>query len=620
VCGIACIAAPHDQTLLELLGRALAHRGPDGAGTYSDPTGAVGLASCRLAILDQPGGAQPMASDDGSIRIVFNGEIFNAPELRADLERGGRRFRSDHSDTEVLLRLYEERGEGMLAALNGMFAFIIYDQRRNLLFGARDPFGIKPLYHAPITGGHAFASELRTLLELPGVQRELDAASLSHYLSLRFVPGRTSIFRGIQRLPAGHLFRLRLDGGPVEVERWWKLQFEPDHGLSRGEWIERLRSELLAAVHRWCLSDVTVACSLSGGLDSSAVLALMAEGGVRDIHSYTLGFASAGDGQLDELPLARLQAERWGSAHHELVVDADSLLNDLLSMVWALDEPYGGGLPSWYVFRFMASEVKVALTGTGGDELFGNYRRFVPFETGRLAPLRRILGSGFRRYYFEPSYYFTDGEKRALLQQSSDAVSTSRLLQHVYEESGSSSSRDSVLYLDTSTQLVDEFLLMTDRFSMAHSLEARVPFLDRKLVELVASIPALLRTSSDDPKGLLREAVADLLTPAHLEAPKRGFVFPLARWLRQELRPLAELLLADDYLRRQGIFRPGLRRRYLEPHLNGARDESERLWPLLMFQLWHLLYVEEALCGPPTFTWRDVVGMPVRSRRSGAGH
>ena len=263
-------------------------------------------------------------------------------------------------------------------------------------------------------------------------------------------------------------------------------------------------------------------------------------------------------------------------------------------MVWALDEPYGGGLPSWYVYRFMADDVKVGLTGTGGDELFGNYRRFVPFERARLRALRR---GDVRRYHFEPSYYFTDDEKRALGLRGDD---TARLLQGIYDESGSANARDSVLYLDASTQLPDEFLHVTDRFSMAFSLEARTPFLDHELVEFVASIPPEERTSADDPKRLLREAVADLLTPAHLEAPKQGFVFPLARWLRGPLRPLAEHLLSPEHLRAQGIFRADA---------DFLRLDAERLWPVLMFQLWHLLYVEEGLRDAPTFSWREVAAV-----------
>ena len=595
MCGIAAIVGPCDDALLESLGAALHHRGPDGGGVFRGDGAA--LVARRLAILDLPGGEQPMVSDDGLSAIAFNGEIYNVRELKRSLEAQGVRFRSDHSDTELVLRLYETRGLDALSELNGMFAFAILDGRRRRLVAARDRFGIKPLYYARLGGRFALASELRTLLRVPGVERELDRESLWHYLTLRFVPGERSILAGVRRLAPGHLLEVDLDTGAVETRRWYRLAFTPDEGPSREEWAARLREALGAAVGRWSLSDVPIACSLSGGLDSSAVVALLAQGGAPP-STYSLGF-SDDDG---ELPLARALAARYGTDHHEIVVDPDELLRDLLSMVWALDEPYGGGLPSWYVFRFMAEDVKVGLTGSGGDELFGNYRRFVPFEQGRLA---RFRAGDVRRYHMEPSYYFTDREKAELLQTSGPA--TAALLQRVYDESGSKSARDSVLYLDLATQLPDEFLHMTDRFSMAHSLEARTPFLDAELVELVASIPPALRTSADDPKGLLRDALADLLTPAHLEAPKRGFVFPLARWLRGELRPLAERLLADEHLEAQGLFRPGLAARYLEPHLDGRADESERLWPLLMFQLWHLLYVEEELTEAPSVACADLI-------------
>jgi asparagine synthase (glutamine-hydrolysing) len=597
MCGIAGIVGAARSDVLERLRESLHHRGPDGSGVYHQ--GVVGLVAARLAILDLEGGAQPMHTERST--IVFNGEIYNSPELRARLERDGVQFGTDHSDTEVVLRLYEKVGERCVEDLNGMFAFVIHDRERGVVFGARDRFGIKPLYLARPGGDFAFASELKVLLQVPGIEREVDRESLFHYLSLRFVPRERSIFRGVERLPAAHRFTYDVAARTLDVSRWWKLEFAPDREPDRAEWVARLRETLRAAVVRWSLADVPIACSLSGGLDSSAVTALLAEAGHGDVRTYTLGFTDDKDEHLNELPLARALAERYATEHHEVVVDARELLGDLLAMVWSLDEPYGGGLPSWYVFRTIADDVKVAHTGTGGDELFGNYRRFVPFETGRLARLR---GRSVRRYHFEPSYYLPDDEKRELLDYDGD--DTAAFLQRIYDESGSRSARDSVLALDIATQLPDEFLHMTDRFSMAHSLEARTPFLDTELVDLVARIPPELRTGADDPKGLLRDAVADLLTPAHLAAPKRGFVFPLARWLRGELRPLATRLLSDEHLARQGLFHAGLARRYLEPHLDGRSDESERLWPLLMFQLWHLLYVEQGLTEAPSFTWDEV--------------
>jgi asparagine synthase (glutamine-hydrolysing) len=600
VCGLAALVGTPDEALLERLGEALLHRGPDGGGSVLDREAGVGLVARRLAILDLTGGEQPMASADGRLVIAFNGEIFNAPELRAELEREGRRFRSDHSDTEVVLALYERYGDDFLERLNGFFGFVLWDAARRRLFGAVDRFGIKPLYLAEPAGGLALASELKALLLVPGVEREVDRQSLFHYLSLRFVPGPATIIRGVRRLAPGTAFSYDVNARRLDVRRWWRLRFEPDERET--QWPERLREQLRRSALRWTLSDMPYAISLSGGMDSSALVGLLAEAGAGDLRTYSLGFASPEGTDLDELDLARAQAARWGTNHHDFTLDASDLLDDLLAMVWALDEPYGGGLPSWWVFRAIAEDAKVALTGTGGDELFGNYRRFVPFERARLARLRR---RPVRRYHFEPSYYFTDEEKRELLvgPPSSD---TAELLQAVWDESGGRSPRDRVLDLDVRTQLADEFLFMTDRFSMAHALEARTPFLDHELVELVASIPPALRTGADDPKRLFRESVADLLTPAHLAAPKRGFVLPLGHWLRTELRPLAERLLSDEHLRRQGLFRPGLAERLLRPHLEGRRDESDRLWPLVTFQLWHLLYVEEALAGPPTFGWRDL--------------
>jgi len=599
MCGIAALTGSFDDALLNSLGTALRHRGPDGGGVFRGEGAA--LVARRLAILDLPGGEQPLVSDDGHSAIAFNGEIYNVRELKRSLEAEGIRFRSDHSDTELVLRLYETRGLDALSELNGMFAFAILDGRKRKLVAARDRFGIKPLYFTQAGGRFALASELRTLLRVPGLVRELDRESLSHYLTLRFVPGERSILAGVRRLPPGHLLELDLDTQALDVRRWYRLRFARDDGPVREEWVARLHESLRNAVARWNLADVPVACSLSGGLDSSAVVALLAEAGVRDLRTYTLGFTDEEDSHLNELPLARALATRYGAQHHEVVVDARELLDDLLAMVWSLDEPYGGGLPSWYVFREIARDVKVAHTGSGGDELFGNYRRFVPFERGRLA---RFRPGDVRRYHMQPSYYFDDDEKRSLLREPGPP--TAQLLQRVFDDSGSRSARDSVLYLDVATQLPDEFLHMTDRFSMAHSLEARTPFLDHELVELIASIPPALRTSADDPKGLLRDAVATLLTPAHLDAPKRGFVFPLARWLRRELRPLAERLLSDERLESQGIFRPGIAERYLAPHVDGRADESERLWPLLMFQLWHLLYVDEALTDAPSFTWSEL--------------
>jgi asparagine synthase (glutamine-hydrolysing) len=345
---------------------------------------------CRLSILDLEFGHQPMGNRDSSIWIVYNGEIFNSPQLRRQLERQGQVFVTDHSDTEILLHLYEQKQEDMLSELNGMFSFVVYDKRRNLLFGARDRLGIKPFYYTRMGNIFAFASELKSLLRLPGMTRTLNHTSMFHYMTLRFVPGEMSIFDGIQRLSPGHWFRHDLASGRFETHRYWTPSTVAREGLSVAEWSGLVRAELQAAVRRWTLSDVPLGCSLSGGLDSSSIVALLAEAGHSRLKTYSLGFGETA-ADLDELPLARKVAERWGTDHHELVLQPEDLLRDLLKMVWYLDEPYGGGLPSWYVFQFMARDVKVGMTGTGGDELFGDYGRYIGLSGPRNTPAVRSL-------------------------------------------------------------------------------------------------------------------------------------------------------------------------------------------------------------------------------------
>ncbi|MGE0275328.1 MAG: asparagine synthase (glutamine-hydrolyzing) [Nitrospiraceae bacterium] len=647
MCGIVGGIGADALEWVKTMNRVQEHRGPDDEGIYHDPRQQVCLGMRRLSILDVEHGHQPMANESGSTWIIYNGEIFNSPHLRQRLEKQ-HRFVTDHSDTEVLLHLYDDKQEDMLADLNGMFAFVVYDARRSILFGARDRLGIKPLYYAGISNRFAFASELKSLLTLPWIDRNLDVASLFHYLSLRFVPGRQSIFNGIFRLPPGHWFRYDLTTGAMETRRYWRPSVGVYDRRPAAEWSEIVRAELKAAVQRWTLSDVPIGCSLSGGLDSSGIVGLLAESGHRRVKTYSLGFAGDTAQGLDELPLAKQVADRWGTEHHELVLGPEELLQDLVKMVWHLDEPYGGGLPSWYVFRFMGRDVKVGLTGTGGDELFGDYGRYAALERalsaggGRSMPgrwlreswpsitrwlaslpeglvdLRRkerwlhwpeVRTDSFRWLYVHAFYYFSDEMKRDLVLSPGAApsgVDTADLLARHYRDAESADARDSCSYLALMTQLPDEFLHMTDRFSMAHSLEARVPFLDHTFVELALRIPPEIRTTPDDPKYLLRQAVRDLLPSDLAQAPKRGFVIPTARWLRGPLRPLAERLLSPERLKRQGLIRPEFHDRFVRPHLNGHADYHAQVWTVLMFQLWHELFVEYRLSEPPAIVWQDL--------------
>jgi len=638
MCGIAGLTGPDSAQRVGPMMAAQTHRGPDDEGMFVDERAGLALGMRRLSILDLEGGHQPMSNEDDSVWVVFNGEIYNSPELRVRLAERGHRFRTPRSDTECLLHLYEDKQEAMLDDLNGMFAFVIYDRDRRRLFGARDRFGIKPLYYAQAGGHFAFASELKALLTLPAISRELDLQSLYHYLSLRYVPGPGSIFCGISKLSAAHYFTYDLERQSLKMVRYWRPDPTRTERHTEGEWCEIIRDGLRAAVRRWVLSDVPVGCSLSGGIDSTSIVGLLAETGYPRIRTYSLGFRGQDEAGWDELHLARQVAQRWETEHHELYVTPDDLLQDLIPMVWHLDEPYGGGLPSWYVFQFMSQDVKVGLTGTGGDELFGGYGKWQRYEeslrawpsdpAGKLTACAKrvaarlpggVIGHSrkqalserfrtFARPFDSYPLYFEDAIKRECLVafDHRGIPNTADWLQGLYDESSGNGMRDGVACVDMQTQLPEEFLLMTDRFSMAHSLEARVPFLDHVFAERVLSIPSDVRTQRGDLKYLFKKAVAHLLPDELLRAPKKGFVVPDTLWLRQRLRPVVERLLAPERLARQGVLRPEVYSRFVRPHLEGRADLTGQVWTLLMFEIWHLVFVERSAVERPTFSLHDL--------------
>ncbi len=615
MCGIVGIVGKQDPSWISQMNAFQIHRGPDSFGEYRNPNHDVSLAMRRLAILDLEGGDQPMSNEDETLWIVYNGEIYNAPELRARLEARGRHFKTRNSDTEVLLHLYEDKKEDMVHDLNGMFSFVIYDKSRRLLFGARDRFGIKPFYYLQHSGWFSFASELKAFFPLPFFQREIDPASVFHFMSLLYVPGESSIFRDVKRLLPAHQFNYKLDTKELSISPYWDLQPGRTEQRSEEEWCELIRTELQQAVKRWMQSDVPLGFSLSGGVDSSTLAALAAESGHSNIKTYSLGFSKSEEQTWSELPLSRIVAQHYGTDHHELVLDEETLLRDLLHMVWFLDEPYGGGLPSWYIYKFMREEVTVGVTGTGGDELFGNYGKFLCYENSLLrarfeTAVSKFINRPLLDRYFRTWYYMTDEIKRQILFPGNKtyAFDTPSLLEGIYRRSGAHNIRDAIAYVDIKTQLVDEFLFMTDRFSMAHSLEARVPFLDHKFAELIFRIPASVRTHRNDPKYLLKKAMKDLLPQEITHAPKRGFTIPNCMWLRGRLAALAKQLLDPERLARQGIFHRQFYDQFVEPHLDGRADHTWKVWPALMFQLWHLVFIEEKGDHAPSFSSQDIVG------------
>lgn len=610
MCGIVGIQGRQEPGWIEQMNTTILHRGPDDAGYYHDTEHQLALGMRRLSIIDFAGGHQPMTTQDGRFTIVFNGEIYNAPELRESLKKDGLIFQTDHSDTEVLLNLFARDGEAALRQLNGMFAFAVFDRDKQRLVLARDRFGIKPLYYADIVGRFLFSSELKSLLVLPIVERQLDRQSLFHYMSLMYVPGKQSILSGVQRLPAGHVLTYGLKDRRSTIREWWKPEFREVHGKTRQDWTIELRESLDAAVNRWSLADVPVGCSLSGGLDSTSIVGLLAKSG-KKVSTYSLGFTGNDEQDWNELPLARSVARKWGTDHHELVLEPDVLLNDLVAMVWHLDEPYGGGLPSWTVFKFMSRDVKVGMTGTGGDELFGNYGKWSELEGGWPRHLfrRAVTCKRFEDAFIDRFYYLSDREKRDVVfaKSAQEAERTADALYRYFEAAPTQELRNRVAFTDMATQLPEEFLMMTDRFSMAHSLEARTPFLDHEFVDLALSVPSSLRTRRGDLKGLLRRVVADLLPSDVRRAPKKGFVIPLKLWLRGPLRPLVEVLLNPERLKAQGIYRPEFYAAFVRPHFDGTADHTQIVWGALMFQLWHQIFIERSAVDRPTYDWKALV-------------
>src|ERR671910_192354 len=610
MCGIVGMASRTgvvDPERLRAMSATLVHRGPDSDGELLD--GPVGLAARRLSIIDLERGDQPIANEDGTVHVVQNGEVYNFRELRAELEQAGHRF-STRSDTEVLVHLYEEHGEGFAERLRGMFAVAIWDSRRRRLVVARDRFGIKPLYYRDASGELMFASELRAL-----PRGEVDPDALEAFLAFNSVPAPLSIFAGTNKLPAGHL--LVWQDGETRVERYARPVPAEVRDEDSAELAEELRARLRDSVRAHLIADVPVGVLLSGGVDSSLLAALAAQESGEAVHTFSIGFEER---SFDELGDARSVASMYGTRHEELTLRPDAALL-LPRLAETFDEPFAdsSALPTYLVSELAARHVKVALSGEGGDELFGGYYTYaadlLALRFGRLAPLARPLverlPSSSRKASFDyKAKRFVRGailpplerhhawkeifspEARAELTLQRHGFDPVDLLRTRYAETEGAELLARLQDVDLGTYLVDDLLVKTDRASMAHSLEARVPYLDPVVAGLAQSLPTRLKVRGLRKKVLLRKAAAPLLPRRIVYGRKRGFSIPAAAWLRGDLEPFARDVLAPDTLRRQGFFRPEPVERLIDSHVAGEEDLSRQLWGLLAFTLWHEHHVE----------------------------
>jgi asparagine synthase (glutamine-hydrolysing) len=611
ICGIATTRGGADIESLRAMGDLLVHRGPDSAGEHLD--GGVALAARRLSILDLEHGDQPIANEDGTCVVVQNGEIYNYPELRRELERAGHGLRT-RCDTEALVHLYEEHGLGFAERLRGMFAVAIWDGRRGRLVLARDRYGIKPLYYRHVGDELRFASELRAL-----PRGEVDLDALEAFLAFNSIPAPYSIFRDVRKLPAGHL--LVWEGGSVSLERYARpgpAAFGELRDGDEAELVEELRARLRDSVRAHLLSDVPVGVLLSGGVDSAALAALAAQETPEPVHTFTIGFAER---SFDERADARLVAERYGTEHHELLVRPEPELL-LRALAEAFDEPFAdsSALPTYLVSQLAAEHVKVALSGEGGDELFGGYYTYTAdLFADRVAPLARAVrplvealpastrkaSLDYKAKRFVRAAHLAPLERhhgwKEIFSADARADLTGRraefdpldVYRARYAETAGAPQLARLQDVDFGVYLVDDLLVKTDRASMAHSLEARVPFLDPLVTNLAFALPTRLKVRGLAKKVLLRKAVEPLVPPQVVHGRKRGFSIPAAAWLRGELEPFARGTLSPQRLRSQGFFQPEPVTRLLDEHVAGREDWSRQLWGLLAFTLWYERHVEQ---------------------------
>jgi asparagine synthase (glutamine-hydrolysing) len=615
MCGICGLVAgerervPDREAVARMSGR-LVHRGPDDDGLFRE--GPVALAARRLSIIDLAHGHQPIENEDGSCVVVQNGEIYNYRELKRELEGRGHRFATD-CDTEVLVHGYEEWGEGFVERLRGMFAIALWDKRRQRLLLARDRFGIKPLYYRQADGGLSFASELKAMLEQPGFSREIDPKAVAAYLAFNSIPAPLTIFKEARKLPPGHL--LTWEGGEAVLRRYARpgppAASEVRNG-SADQLADELREILDDSVRAHLVADVPVGVLLSGGVDSGGLAALASRHVGEPLRTFSIGFEEEG---FNELSPARLVAERYGTDHHELVLRPDAV--ELLpKLVEAFDEPFGdsSALPTYLVSELAVGEVKVALSGEGGDELFGGYYTYVADllarRVGRLAALARPLAEAlpsrtdrvgfdykakrFARAAALPPLerhhgwkeIFSAPARAELAGPGASAWDPLDLYRERYAETAAAEPLARMQDVDLGIYLVDDLLVKTDRLSMAHSLELRVPFLDPKVAEFAFALPTSLKVRGTAKKRLLRQALAPLLPREIVHGRKQGFSIPIAAWLRGPLEPFAREVLAPSAIARQGLLDPAAVTPVLDRHCSGQEDLSRQIWGLMALTLW----------------------------------
>jgi asparagine synthase (glutamine-hydrolysing) len=617
-----------DGGLLDRMGQMMIHRGPDDHGHYFGNGAAIGMR--RLSIIDLAGGHQPIGNEDGTVWVVCNGEIYNFKELRVGLEARGHVFSCD-SDTEVIVHLYEEYGLDLFKKLRGMFGIAIWDAVRRRLVLARDRVGKKPLYVCREPHRLTFASEIKSLLEVCDIPRRINDSALREYLALGYVPAPFTLFDGIEKLLPGHF--MVVEKGRVRDQQYWDVAPDSSEKHSEGEWIERLREKLLECIRIRLVSDVPLGAFLSGGIDSSTIVAAMARMIDQPVKTYSIGFEGA-DRFYNELPYARIVADAFATDHHEIIVRPD-IAQLLPQLIWHLDEPIADSafVTTYLVARLASQSVRVILSGVGGDELFGGYRRYlgeglaryynrlpavlrskcIPAVLGALPQDRHSNLKNYIRYadafvksadlhptsrYMSYVTLFSSEDQNALVTASNrrgpyapDAFA-SQVTQNYFLAHSGLTGLNQLIYADLKTSLADDLLALTDKMTMAVSIECRAPFVDHELVEMAAQMPDSLKIRGFTMKYLLKKAVKPWLPPEILNRKKRGFGAPMGSWIRSDLNPLMENLLSEVQVKRRGLFNWPVIQEMIAKHKAQKGDYTDHLLALINLELWCQIFMD----------------------------
>lgn len=620
MCGICGYTGNTQEGILEEMAEKIRHRGPDDDGFFSNSC--INLGMRRLSIIDVESGKQPIHNEDKSIYTVFNGEIYNYPELRTDLVREGHSFYTDHSDTEAIVHLYEDFGLDFPNRLNGMFAIALWDSGKQRLVLVRDRMGVKPLFYAIIEGKLVFASEIKSILKYPAYLCEMDYEAIYHYFTFKNIPAPLTAFKGIKALLPGQM--LIWDRGEATFKNWWSIRFNEQEGRNSQEVQNHIVELLDDATRIRMRSDVPFGAYLSGGVDSSSVVALMSRYSDKPVKTFCLGYEDELKNKAADLYHARRVAEQYGTDHHEYIMSSSELLEDISQVIKSFDQPFSGTISTYFLSKLISRHVKVALSGDGADELFGSYlthRTAQPiWHYARLADKIRTRGlTAEEQKLFAPCdlkyleglyeksqgdevkwrtslYLFNDADKQSLLSDNfknhCTACSTPAVINRYFSGLSARNPLNRILEMEWKTQLPDQILAFVDFLSMAHSVEVRSPFLDYRLVEYASTIPGELKINHGNVKDILKQAVKPLLPPGIIDRPKEGFVLPIFDWMQEKYQGYCEEVLSPERLKPHDCLNIQTVQELLKRYNSGEKTLNGKIWNLMMFQLWWEEYLD----------------------------